>query len=196
YWPAAPKLGHTGGVPVQNAGETRWSTTILVTRASAAPAQASASAAAIAILPFMVFSPLVSSIVVVVVAMVLAVVRAVILPRLAGGQHFRRRQRCGCAGNAARHSVLQEARLFRRGVLAQHEAFLDQIVQRSAHLRVVDGEVAVARLDRLARIARRRAGGLGDRERDVLAGGLAAVVRPHARAQCPAGVGGERHAHV
>src|SRR5580765_4380774 len=49
YCPALPKLGQTGGVPVQNAGDTFESTTTLVTRASDGGAQANASAAASAL---------------------------------------------------------------------------------------------------------------------------------------------------
>src|SRR6266516_4150181 len=46
YRPALPKLGQTGGVPVQNAGDVLLSITILVTLASAVGAHAMSAAIA------------------------------------------------------------------------------------------------------------------------------------------------------
>src|SRR3954466_7009513 len=111
------------------------STTMRVTRACAEGALASAAVTTAASpirlnADFMCSRPLS---IVVVVAVVVVIVLAAPGIRLArskprhGGQHAAGRGR-----HAAREARLHEAVLFERGVLAQEQAVLDHVVQRSA----------------------------------------------------------------
>src|SRR6266853_6072426 len=110
--------------------------------------------------------------------------------------HRLRRQLAPRRGHACGESRLEQPRLLIVGVLAQHEAILDESVDGADHLTVVLAEARITLLDRWPRIAGRGAVRRGRSERDVLTRSLAAVVCPSPRAQRPAGVRSERYGHV
>src|SRR5262245_24093606 len=160
YWPASPNEGHTGGVPVQNAGDVLVSITIFVTLASdvAVHTRSAAAAHANRVSRWILISfPSLFS--------------GVAQRRLGLGRLIAVRGR-----DAGLQSGIQEPRLLVVGVLAQHQAILDESVDRAHHLASIVRERRIALLDRRARIARGQALGLGSGEWNVLARALAAVV--------------------
>src|SRR5687767_9528785 len=98
--------------------------------------------------------------------------------------------------DASGQSRLEHPGLLPLSVLTQHQAILDQSVDRADHLAVVLAERGIALLDRRARIAGGQALGLGSRERNILTRLLTAVIRLWPRSQRPPGIGSERYRHV